>query len=101
MGWRRVTAGAAVVATIVPAALAVGAAAPEAAFAGPVTAEASVTDISSQSRARRPPIRVFIDRPIRALPPDAVRRCRAWYVQELRPSGTVVVPRMQCWWARG
>lgn len=33
--------------------------------------------------------------------PGAVRECRARYVQEFRPSGTVIVPRMNCWWARG
>ena len=33
--------------------------------------------------------------------PNSVRECQAWYVQEFRPSGTVVVPRMRCWWAPG
>lgn len=31
-------------------------------------------------------------------PPTARRYCRSWLVQEYRPSGTVIVPRMQCWW---
>jgi hypothetical protein len=35
------------------------------------------------------------------LPPDAVRECNATYVQEFRPSGTVIVPRMSCHWRRG
>jgi hypothetical protein len=48
---------------------------------------------------RRP--RIVVTRQVRALPPDAVRQCRAWYVQEARPSGVVIVPRMQCWWERG
>jgi hypothetical protein len=30
--------------------------------------------------------------------PDAVRDCVANYVQENRPSGTVIVPRMHCYW---
>ena len=31
--------------------------------------------------------------------PDAVRDCTATYVQEYRPSGTVIVPRMNCFLA--
>jgi hypothetical protein len=33
--------------------------------------------------------------------PGAVRQCRAWLAQEFRPSGPVVVPKMNCWWVRG
>jgi hypothetical protein len=33
--------------------------------------------------------------------PNAVRVCSATYVQEYRPSGTVIVPRMNCYWRRG
>ena len=33
--------------------------------------------------------------------PNAVRDCNATYVQEYRPSGTVIVPRMSCFWRRG
>jgi hypothetical protein len=33
--------------------------------------------------------------------PDAVRECNATYVQEFRPSGTVIVPRMHCVWTHG
>jgi hypothetical protein len=32
--------------------------------------------------------------------PNAVRVCNAHYVQEYRPSGTVIVPRMHCYWQR-
>jgi hypothetical protein len=32
------------------------------------------------------------------LSPNARRHCRAWLAQEYRVSGTVIVPRMQCWW---
>ena len=30
--------------------------------------------------------------------PNAVRVCNAHYVQEYRPSGTVIVPKMHCVW---
>jgi hypothetical protein len=30
--------------------------------------------------------------------PNAVRQCTAWLATEYRLSGTVVVPRTQCWW---
>ena len=33
--------------------------------------------------------------------PNAVRVCNATYVQEYRPSGTVIVPRVSCYWTRG
>jgi len=33
--------------------------------------------------------------------PNAVRDCTATYVQEFRPSGTVIVPRMHCFWRPG
>lgn len=33
--------------------------------------------------------------------PNAVRDCTATYVQEYRPSGTVIVPRMHCFWRQG
>ena len=29
---------------------------------------------------------------------NSVRQCRAQLVKEYRASGTVIVPRMQCWW---
>ena len=32
---------------------------------------------------------------------NAVRECSATYVQEYRPSGTVIVPRMNCFWRPG
>jgi hypothetical protein len=32
---------------------------------------------------------------------NAVRECNATYVQEFRPSGTVIVPRMNCFWRPG
>ncbi|MDB5652463.1 MAG: hypothetical protein JWQ94_76 [Tardiphaga sp.] len=33
--------------------------------------------------------------------PNAVRDCTATLVQEFRPSGTVIVPHMNCFWRRG
>ena len=33
--------------------------------------------------------------------PNAVRVCTATYVQEYRPSGTVITPRMNCYWRPG
>ena len=33
--------------------------------------------------------------------PNAVRECNAYYVQEARPSGTVITPRMSCYWRPG
>jgi hypothetical protein len=33
--------------------------------------------------------------------PNAVRECNAHYVQEVRPSGTVITPRMHCYWRPG
>jgi hypothetical protein len=33
--------------------------------------------------------------------PNAVRVCNATYVQEHRPSGTVIVPRVSCVWRPG
>ena len=32
---------------------------------------------------------------------NAVRECTATYVQEYRPSGTVITPRMNCFWRGG
>jgi hypothetical protein len=32
--------------------------------------------------------------------PGAVRECTSWLAREHRPSGTVVVPRIRCWWQR-
>jgi hypothetical protein len=73
------------------------------------TAQASppVTENFVQRRLRRPATR------LRVYPeydgvyprynpgPNAVRECNATYVQEFRPSGTVIVPHMSCYWRRG
>ena len=70
--------------------------------------------VRSRPRRARPQIRVQPLYPYRRfhslypLPydyefpgPNARRDCAVRYVQEFRPSGTVVVPRVRCWWVRG
>lgn len=66
---------------------------------------------ATQPPVRRPPKRLRIYPRYQAEPdgvypryfpgPNAVRVCNATYVQEYRPSGTVIVPRMSCVWRRG
>ena len=58
-------------------------------------------DATAQSRRRRAPVRLRVIRERAYLPPTAVRTCNAWYEQEFRPSGTVIVPRMRCRWVAG
>lgn len=67
-----------------------------------------VTDVSAQRR--RPLRRVPIYRQEEWAPevypryypgPNAVRDCTAHYVQEYRPSGAVITPRMNCYWRPG
>ena len=59
------------------------------------------TETSAQSRRRRAPTQLRVIRQWTYLPPTAVRTCDAWYEQEFRPSGTVIVPRMRCRWVAG
>ncbi len=65
------------------------------------------TDISAQSSSGRPRVRIYRDDDTRGVyprynpGPNAVRDCTANLVQEHRPSGTVIVPRMNCYWRRG
>ena len=89
----------------------------EAWAADAVVDEPVSTELSAQSR-RRPPARIRVTPAYRypyrtfhspyPVPypyeypgPNAVRDCRARLVQEFRPSGTVIVPRMTCWWVTG
>ena len=83
------------------------------AVSGTQVAQAQISDGFSPVRRsfRRPPTR------LRVYPryvPDAdgvypryfpgrnaVRDCTARYVQEFRPSGTVIVPRVNCFWRPG
>jgi len=59
------------------------------------------SDFSAQRRARLKgtPLRVYGRSGY--LPPTAKRACNAWYEQEFRLSGTVIVPRMRCYWVNG
>ena len=68
------------------------------------------TELSAQSRrTRRPPTRIRVyptynpdDVYPRYFPGrNAVRDCTATYVQEFRPSGTVITPRLNCFWRPG
>ncbi|KIZ44854.1 hypothetical protein OO17_08995 [Rhodopseudomonas palustris] len=79
----------------------------QAAPATPFASQASATDISAQSRRRPKRLRVYPRDNGDGVYPryfpgsNAVRDCTATYVQEFRPSGTVIVPRMNCFWRRG
>lgn len=69
--------------------------------AGARQSRITTTDISAQARReRRAPTRLRVER-YQRLPPTAVRTCDAWYAQEHRPSGTVIVPKMSCRWVNG
>src|SRR4051794_20110293 len=68
------------------------------------------TEFSAQSRRyRRAPARILVTpryHPDDVYPryypgPNAVRECTAHLVQEYRPSGTVITPRMNCFWRPG
>jgi hypothetical protein len=66
--------------------------------ATPAAASPSVTDLSAQRRtSQRRPTRLRVH-PRYTPGPNAVRDCTATYVQEFRPSGTVIVPHMNCFW---
>jgi hypothetical protein len=93
----------------------VGLPAPEAAAqaqtapSGIRTAQAVPTDTSAQQRRRvirRVPVYPREQWRSPVYPqynpgPNAVRDCTATYVQEYRPSGTVITPRMNCYWRPG
>jgi hypothetical protein len=74
------------------------------------TAQPVVTEVSSQRRVR-PATRLRVypnyEGSSEGVYPryypgrNAVRECNATYVQEFRPSGTVIVPRMNCFWRPG
>ena len=89
--------------------LPVAAAQAQTASAGVRTAQApSVTDASAQRRRplRRVPIYRRDEWEADVYPryypgPNAVRDCTATYVPEYRPSGTVIAPRMNCYWRPG
>jgi hypothetical protein len=72
-------------------------------------AHPAATEFSAQQRVRRPTTRLRVEPYYNAdsVYPhyypgrNAVRECNATYVQEYRPSGTVIVPRMSCFWRPG
>ncbi|MEW6641336.1 MAG: hypothetical protein AB1586_12595 [Pseudomonadota bacterium] len=74
---------------------------------GPASAQSAVRDegMSAPSSEVAPParrrgptrLRVYRTSP----GPNAVRQCEAHYEQEHRVAGTVIVPRMHCWWQPG
>lgn len=58
-------------------------------------------DVSAQQR-RRGPARIIVTPRRYSYPgPGAVRQCNSWLEPDYRPSGTVIVPRMRCWWVPG
>ncbi|MFZ5731665.1 MAG: hypothetical protein ACOY4O_02945 [Pseudomonadota bacterium] len=60
-------------------------------------ASSKPSDLTAQRRARRQPTRVRV---YRSFPgPNSQRVCNARYVQEYRPSGTVIVPLVNCYWS--
>ena len=81
------------------------------ATSGARTAQASQpADTDASAQRRRPLRRVPIYRSNQWEPdvyprynpgPNAVRDCSATYVREYRPSGTVITPRMNCFWRPG
>ena len=81
----------------------------EAQTVGPEIRLAQAVPSDAPPPRRRPPARLRVTpyyTPDGVYPrynpgPDAVRECNATYVEEYRPSGTVIVPRMSCYWRRG
>jgi hypothetical protein len=73
----------------------------------PAVAQNAGAAENSDSAAQRPvrahqPARIRVHPLAQSYPgPDAVRQCAAWLAPEYRPSGTVIVPKMRCWWERG
>ena len=69
---------------------------------GPAAAQnAGAIEITPRLRVH-PPARIRVHPLAQSYPgPDEVRQCTAWLAPEYRPSGTVIVPKMRCWWERG
>lgn len=67
--------------------------------ASPAATKLTAEEFSAQSRkVLRRTRRVPVYGGSKYLSPNAVRICNAHYEQEYRPSGTVIVPRMHCYW---
>ena len=62
--------------------------------AGPYVSARTTHEFAAQSS--RPRITIYPRQ--KQLNAHSVRQCRAQLVKEYRVSGTVIVPRMQCWW---
>jgi hypothetical protein len=90
------------------------------------SAKAQTAPSGTRTAQASPPVATETDRPVRVRRPlrrvpvyphnqqepddvyphyfpgrNAVRDCTATYVQEFRPSGTVIVPHMHCYWRPG
>lgn len=73
---------------------------------------AAASALAQAPKVRRAPPRVIITprRPAASIYPSPypyaypgpgyARTCTSWLEPEARPSGTVIVPRMHCWWVR-
>jgi hypothetical protein len=62
----------------------------------PAVAGSSDHDISEFGAKSRTRITIY---PRTIYPgPNAKRHCQSWLAKEYRVSGTVIVPRMYCWW---
>jgi hypothetical protein len=81
-----------------PAATRVAQAAPDAAPAAPRRSGRPLKRLRIYPRYQAEPDGVY---PRYNPGPNAVRDCTANYVEEHRPSGTVIVPRMHCFWRPG
>ncbi len=68
---------------------------PASAFAQTRDGITASQELSAQQRRKR--ITVY-PRSQRPLGPNSVRQCRTRLQKEYRPSGTVIFPRMVCWW---
>jgi hypothetical protein len=115
-GWIRIITATAITATLGAMPLALMSANSASAQSSGVTGSRSgTTEFSSQTRPRtvrpRTRIRVAPIYPYRTFSTDypvpyeyeypgprGVRQCSSKLVQENRPSGQVIVPRMRCWW---
>jgi hypothetical protein len=72
---------------------------------------ASAEQQNRSQRAARPAVRLRVYPSYRPEPdgvspryfpgPNAVRSCSVKYLQEFRPSGTVITPHMSCAWRQG
>jgi hypothetical protein len=77
------------------------------------TSQPAPTTFAQATQPRRGPPRIVITprQPAASLYPSPypyaypgpgyARQCTSWLEPEARPSGTVIVPRMRCWWVRG